>query len=474
MQSNKRSRSIIEIDEIDDLNTRTSRSGYKYFKTNPSQLLVFKTELKSLKNQFQLELSKINDVCLINDECCELRRTIQLNKEETIADLKKSNGFDINDEDISKLPVKLKERLQSIENKTELMILNVDDYEKRLNLKLISNSENKTKLIQDINKIIHTMTNNDLENKKLEFYDLLNKLKLLIFNNTQLIFIETTSNLLLKKSILIDKSNILIDFEIKNGLPAIRSNKASGNSSSNLLYKRLETGMYVISYSFEKKNFIVIYDPNSNEIVKQMNLDKKIFSILTTAKNKILLKYRLDSRLFCLLMNHCLEIELNAQVNFYINGADDKYLYCLYKYRHLTIYDWYFNEIKTNNIKFQSHNTNIPFYIDKTSEIYQIEIRNNNIIIRFKSKNEKCIQIFDLVGNSIRKIPITSSIFKSFKIDSKNRLIIFLSLEKKLNYYDLDGDLIKETTINCLDEKMCIEDFIVFSNGDIYFSSKIE
>jgi len=60
----------------------------------------------------------------------ELRRKAQLKTEETIADLKILNGFNINDDE-SILPTELQLKIETIQKKSEELIEKTESYEKK-------------------------------------------------------------------------------------------------------------------------------------------------------------------------------------------------------------------------------------------------------------------------------------------------------------------------------------------------------
>ena len=84
-------------------------------------------------NKYDLELDKIiedltNNATTVYESSIELRRKAQLRTEEKIADIKITNGFDINDEE-SMLPPELQLEIEALQQKSDDLIDKTEEYE---------------------------------------------------------------------------------------------------------------------------------------------------------------------------------------------------------------------------------------------------------------------------------------------------------------------------------------------------------
>ncbi len=237
--------------------------------------------------------------------------------------------------------------------------------------------------------------------------------------------------------------------------------------SSNLLKhsKKLKKLVAKRNLNFEDSRIIYthvsLYDTISSQI-KTLTLRKSnVLSLKINRKDRIALAYSSEAKnCEILLLDMSLNVVKTKKVKGRLIDADDLNLFTLYSTNdgfHLNAYDWSLNEI--NYIKFQNTDSTKPFYILGTAK--QFERRNNRCFIRHKNflsiLNENGVLMkkisFDNTINHVHYFldlfglfePSTSPSYY-FRIDSKDQLIVFQKESNtiKLNYHDLDGNLIKK------------------------------
>ena len=174
-----------------------------------SELNEFKKDLNDFKTKFEKLEFDLKDNCtdFINDECSELRRLIQLNKEEVIVSFKQANDIDINTDD---LEPEFQIKINEIDNQCETMLSQVDSYEKETIDYFLTNKPSKKTLKKDFNKLktianffvihwIECLQETDLNFNKLteavtklkdyqsRLKEMIDKAKSFFFNNNSLI-----------------------------------------------------------------------------------------------------------------------------------------------------------------------------------------------------------------------------------------------------------------------------------------------
>jgi len=496
-------KTILEIDpnELNSTRLRSGRQFKKPTKLNRSELDSYKQELII----FEIKLKKIlfdltNSAYFINEECSEIRRQIQLNKEELVMQIKQSNGLNNDDDDDDdeeiKLSIDIQLKINEIDYLCVKMIESVDTYEQDLNKAFILNEKQKQLLNKEI-KLLQKQTNhwiaylndkkliNDTELNKMK-KDLFNfstenlcdRVKSLILNNTNLKYFKKKDDeneigqLFLKESIQLDNESVLFnENEMINYFINLHVSDFD-DYNAYLKYERLENGTYVISYSSGENKFLVIYDPESSQILKKINLDKNLMKMMT-AQNKIAIICWFGSSWWLRIMDEMLNFKFDKKIDHYhLAGVDTSFLYCIRdKDFSLILFDWSLNEIKTN-VKLQYTNSKqaffIPFYIPLC--YIQIIQLKSMFIVRLDTwfdKTKKCLLIFDEIGNTVKMIEVNGE----FKIDSHNNIIILIKDENKLVYYDAHGSLFKEVNLKCFKQFKILKLYIN-SNDKLYFSVK--
>lgn len=133
-------------------------------------------------------------------------------------------------------------------------------------------------------------------------------------------------------------------------------------------------------------------------------------------------------------------------------GYDDSFIYF---YTDLSswsvdIYDWKLKKIQ--NFMPQDDDSYKPFFLEKHTNFMNIRFLSNKYIIDTRITNWeqlRIVYIFDNFGNLINKISIEYDLFddKDIVHYASSSIIVFSNKEKKLKYFDLDGDQFQEAQI---------------------------
>lgn len=428
-------------------------------------------------NEFDEKLNKLefnlnNSDDHIKEECLELRRLIQLNKEETIAQIKESNGIDVNAESLHP------DLLVSIDKAThsnEKMLDQIDNYESKI-LLMSQNYDlaSKQKLIKDIRKLkqiskyfikywkTSLAESNETDAAKLK--NAFNKLNDYHGRLVDLIkeadyFIFCNLLIKLKQASELDESLSLYfvqDFKFdcmnQRNLKHLEK-KAFEKNKTNFLNETVryhcdvfDDGAYVIASRIGenlKDATVVIYDPRGNRVKKQKLLFNLKILDLKADKTEIILKaINSSDELYArgdhiiLMMNFSLEI-IKYKFFYEMVRISDCSPYRIYSYdgeKAITIYDLCFNQLRT--IKFQCFDELAPFY--SKSLLWKFEAKFDMLIIGCTAQD--FVYVLDTKGYLHCRIPSKQN---NFNIDLNGNLTIINNEEKKLTYYDLNGNLIR-------------------------------
>lgn len=322
------------------------------------------------------------------------------------------------------------------------------------------------------------------------------KTDMLLFNERYFEFIENEKKnklgcLVLYECIGFEKF-LAIESKLNNYYQLVRA-QLDENTRFEIDYEMIGNGLFIFNNYYFLQDFstiqeLAVYDSNKNQILKKCNINNglEILSVKTSS-NKIAIECETnhsdmsdesDTTGSLVLI---LDLDLNPLCRKEVNAsdllsADEKYLY--FGDQHIVLYDWSLNEIVS--IKLQNEKLDSPFYIDITDfnwNIEQVQFRDGIYIfgINTTSQVNSFIFMFDETGIQINKIEIKrpGGLYKEFRIDSKNNIIIFESNESnKLKYHDLSGDLFKEITLkkNSKDmKKYNFSNFIIDLDDKLYF-----
>jgi len=198
--NNKRQRDEDENKLVDSKRSKSQPKKVPYTKCPAKMITSFKEKLRNYISELdEMELDLKNTSLKAYETSAELRRKAQLKTEETIAELKINNGFNINDEEIN-LPFELQLEIETIQKNSDALIEKTDSYEQ-----ILSSDSQSNELLAEINKMkqkaMHWQNSESIKEKielnqaKFELNDFsLNEIKLKIkflpVNSNQMLFVE--------------------------------------------------------------------------------------------------------------------------------------------------------------------------------------------------------------------------------------------------------------------------------------------
>lgn len=457
-----------------------------------NELAKFETDLKDFSDKLEkldFAINKADE--FINEECTELRRVIQLDTEELIAAIKQSNDLDVNLDD-SQLDPDLSAQINDLKTENELLITQIDQYEKKSIDLLTNNNKSKKILIKDVNKLkqaanvfikywskllIYEPDLNATEvseacqmlkkyQLRLDFF--VDKIKMFIFDNNLLILKkipEATKSNQLSYCIYFKQFHIFDPakcFELKSIEKEIYNNFLQSKEKTiarHLTFEceKLDNGTYLIAATFLrwKRTTFLIIDPILNKIEHRLDLD--CFCVTSLSVNKSLIALSCiqgdhSSEAIIILNNELVQLYNKTTNCLEVVGVDDSFIYCvnLNKKDTIDVLNWSLEEI--NNIPFQYDDPDAVFYIPNDEFITQLQSRDNKYYV--KPSFIDSILVFSTDGLLLRTIHISG--FKEFKIDKNNDLIALSLKQNKLFYYNLNGKPLKEIELididNCFKE----------------------
>lgn len=447
-------------------------------------------ELKNDLNEYNSNWAKIerkfyDPADIVYEECLELKRIVQLNKEELVLDLKKANDIEV-DLNESQVDIDTLSKIDKLNSELEKMTHLINDYEKEAISKLKPCSDNKDlkKEFQKLKEISNYFISHSIDylnesklidtskltskRKKLDDYRLrveefYSKLKLFIFGNKLLE---------LKKSedISTDKLtyNIYIKQKFEFKRATFRSEELEAFNSCRKLehasfgYKALNARCEITS---NDKHLLVsyLYIPMIEEIYLYDFENKRIISRKSSQGDSFVYDFKIDESSIILIsgdanafnfytlvkvLNFNLEEIAVRRVftpNVMISHSKKPYICEMYPNGRLKVLDTSFNEIL--NATYQSTNDSEPFYLDQA--YYKFEYANDkfyflSLIIGLHTPN--VLSIFDRNGQLIKKIDFHQDHVR-FKLDSNGNIVIYNPNVGKILVYDQNGLAIKEVKI---------------------------
>jgi hypothetical protein len=405
--------------------------------------------LKKNVNEIRLHLDKIdydfnNGVDIIKEHCIELRTLLQLATEQSIMDLNKFN---------------------------EIMIKQIDNYEKECISKFTQNN----RLIRDKFDLIIKETNNFdeevityLKRFQIDDIDVQKLIEKAVTYNSRLKYEKTKlANEIfdgkIKQFIKNKKKiteNVLGRFGYENMICLDDLNKrklknlifsCEKSSKCSIAIDMLDNGTYFIAY--QNTNSTLVFFTLNDEEKSQEKIFKNT-SILNVKRNKnqIALNYVLNGNNCVAIIDHQLNIIYNNFiVKKVLRGANESFLFFIADNddkmnsaslslinQPLHLYNWKNEFVNTIG---QRNSINDPFYF--TTNIKQMNLFNGKYICL----NETQLNILDEHnGLCLKQINIEAD---KFEYDSSSKeLILLINSQRKLAYYDLNGELIKEIELN--------------------------
>jgi hypothetical protein len=455
----------------------------------------------------------------------EARREAQLKTEETIADLKILNGFEINDDE-SVMPPELVLEIESIQKTSDELIEKNENYEQilisesesaetkaRVN-EIFADLDGKINLTDHLIKLVDSGSLKEKEmikkarqklNKKPNLTAIKDKINFLPFNAKKIDFFENKQDvsksgnaqkigkMIIKETIGIDKLNIFkfeeVEFKkITNISKKSYSFYVEYLTIPSRLFEILNNGTYVIGgfCSNSQEFHLFIYDPITKSRKNKLTFDERIDELFVS-KNKIVLSQRITENrglhsYKLKIMDENLNVIKETNTDALLKSADDSHLYCILDSKRLALFDWDLNEIKSD-VVFQYDDPNQGFYLriqgfnwvthqldPSFSKIIQLAKRSNKYIINFKTggyKPRNELLIFSELGVLLKKRELEND----FVIDSNNNIIVNNSKKDFIYYCDSNGDLFKAVTLKRpKNENKVLKQIKIDSNDKLYFT----
>lgn len=441
-------------------------------------------EFKSNCDGFNVCLERIekylnNSIDFIYDECSELKRIVQLDKEELITSIKESNNVDENLDD-TKLDPTILAKIEKLSNEADRIIheihqyqneaisqakLDKEDHKKELKrdfykLKEISKYFvahwieylNDLKLVDTL-KLSSAMTK--LEDYKARLENLDHKLKQIAFSNRTLELkkyketsLERLSYYVFYKEEVEFNRTKCCSKEFNRMIACVEDEYIMQDQAYDpfkKLFDMFPDGKFlsvVVEDFFSATLFT--FDPSEKKIEKKKKLSNYLIRSVKIGEDSIFLLASGASRHYVLILNHDLELIAIRRVltNFiFLSNSIRVHICELYQNGTLKVFDSSMNEIL--NTKYQSANKLEPFYLLKSD--YQFEYRNQNYY--FLDCYNYCLTIFDQGGYLFRRISFNFDPLYSFRIDLKGNIVLVDSENQRVNIHDLHGLPLKEINI---------------------------
>jgi len=459
-----------------------------------NKLVTYKTELNKLKEELQKSLSKVY-------ETSEAKLQAQLKTEETIAKLKILNGFNINDDE-SVLPAELQLEIESIQNTNDTLIEQTELHEYNLISesessetkakvnKILAELDGKIELIYNLKKYLDSGSLKEKENIKKVKQELnikanLKKIKekisLLPFNAKQVIFVENKQDVSKIGHIEIEEAISFAQLNIFK-FKEVEFNNQTFTLPSRI-FEILESGNYLVGgfVASTQKSHLFIYDPIKKRKTHEVKFENRIIDELFTLNDNIFFSLRAKHNFGSFelqIMDENLNLIKKKFTWSILKGVDASKLYCVTMKNNikLVIYDWDLNIINSD-IHFQDSNPKKSFYLQNvtnshyyktSSKINQFFKRDNKYILNYKSRkhspHELCI--FSEFGDLLKN----KAIHGEFFIDSNNNIIVNNKKNDLIEYYGINGDLIKTVSYKRpKNEYKLIKKIKIDSADNIYF-----
>ena len=285
---------------------------------------TFKQEIINYNKAInRIKYSLDNPEEFIYDDCSELKRSVQLETEEIIADIKQSNQIDP-DLDENKLELEIFNLIQNVIDQSQAIINSIDDHEKMsksywigkgIDKKLFNKDYNKLKQFSDLfiqnwtNRLDElkfedkTMTEaaDKLREYQAELNNLTNKVKMYLFNNNciELRHSDEKENQNRLSCFLYYKQNQVFNhtnrFDLKkilkqSSIQTVKDHENDFNGITSLFI--LENGNYLVIFrSFViRSTYLAIYDPVLKKLVKEKFTEIILSNQLNINHNLIILQ----------------------------------------------------------------------------------------------------------------------------------------------------------------------------------------
>ncbi len=485
----KRSRKNISDDEEEEEKYIPRKQLRKTSIKSDEILIIVKTFKQNIDN-YNKSIDKIKNILdnpeeYIYDECSELKRNIQLETEEIIANIKQSNQIDLNLDDETKLEPELFNLIQNLIEQSQTLITTIDDHEKAVKSHWIDKQINKKLFVKDYNKLkqfsdlfiqawtkrlddfnfddqtmkealvklseyqsklniliskikMYLFNNNCFELRRIDDQEIQNRLNYFIYYKQQLIFNESNAFYLHK---------ILDESAIQNVIDNKSEFKCSYSS-----FEILKNGKYL--FLFESRSnqirgtYKAIFDPVLNKLEREKFTENTFYEKINANHNLIAMCSCSQNESNLIIMNYDLEVVNQIPIGI-LRGTDDSFIYTSDKLENhvystdIKVIDWSLETVKT--IQLQCNNKIEPFFFDIQYSHWikgyaSFKSLKNAFILKYGNN----VSLYNEDGSSIARISCNYE--NSFKFNKEN-IIVVSKNENKLYYFDLKADLVKEVNL---------------------------
>jgi len=414
-------------------------------------------------NQIKCDLN--NPIDNIKEYCMNLRTQVQLSAESIILEISKLNEALVTKINCyeNDLLENVKSNIHEISSHFEKPLKEIDEFHKKYSSYLSRSQINEQEVINANYLAVEVI--NKLKIEKFRLEDHLFNDKLLKFN----------SNL----------PNLTYDFigalQIHNTRVSIHLNDLRQVNVRNLIVD--------LHQSAEDSVFVEVFDDGTLFILfKKMNRDFKYFTLnevksreqylyitngeilnLKKTQNLIALNYIYGGQTFIKILNQKLEhlhtenLTKKFSYSLELIGASDKHYYFISQNsnNHIFIFNMEMSLVKTfGNANDPEAKFHIPW------RIKQLEYTNGLYIWL----DNRCLNFVDkLSGQLIKCIEISAD---SFELDKNNNIVVFSDTNKRLFYFDLKGDLLREVTLSNFDSTKAFNFFLNKFENKLYFFDK--
>lgn len=467
-------------------------SETKRFKKDLDDLDANEFRLK-LKN-LELKLAKLaHDLSNINDyiyeECNELKRLVQLDTEERIAQLKQLNDIDINQD--NHFTSELDRQIDKIQKRNHALIDRIDKHEQDA-LNASKKNEKQAILFSELKEFVQANKTLDDKSTSKNIKLLVKKIKLEEIEYQCDIFISEFKRCVFGDKLLeFKQTNELSNHLYMQHLMDLEQDFKEIDLSGVLDYNEMHSiqlnligEKYLVAFKMKyKQSGLIVYNPTRNAIESRIILDYPHINSIKICDNLIAVHCSED---YALNTNHLLVLDAKLDLvksraigaKFLIGATSE----CLFLKDDIKLnsecvrYDWSLNELDAaNRVHFQMNKPSEPFYLDVSDPLFsltQLEIQNERIFVRPGSNLKKldlseCVRVYDLEGRLVCNTRLNGE----FRLDAVSKSLIVRE-DDKLVVFDLSMcEPCKEIR---LATNACLKNFMIDANCCLHLFDKFE
>lgn len=423
-----------------------------------------KTNLKEINKdlkQFKFELNNGGD--RVKEHCLNLRNQVQLVTELAISQINQFNEDLINKIKEYENDLLVQIGKNKVSDQFDMILKEIDlfyeKYRSYLSLPVINDEETaKANDLANSFKI-------KLKSEKFKLEDFLFNGRLMKFSSNS---IKLTQDIL--GSFQIHDTQATISYDTLKQLHFRNDLCNLNHSDSNAVHLDVfSDGTFFILYKKMNNDFKYFTLGKEKSREQYLYITNGVILNLKKNKNFIVLNYRYDCSSFIKIYDQNLQqicaenLTKKFRCNLKLVGVNDSYIFCIADdlNNHVYILTLQLDLIETIGVSFDSSaKFYIPFNIKQFDNVYG----------KFIWLSDDILQILDeTTGDVLHAIEIHAD---KFEIDNFNNLIVFSNLSKKLFYFDLNGELLKEVTLNNFHGNESFSFFVNKFDNALYFFDK--